>query len=150
MRSPIVDLIKDRVRKAMDDVLSSTTDGRTRRARVTVVRTVRRGARAGGTDTTLVRVYRLLEDLKTLVGDADRVVSEAKALFPKKAKRKPKASAKRRGGKKASAPGGRRKKRGRRSAEGATARVARGGRRRAAPAVERTTVDAETPVRRVG
>jgi hypothetical protein len=157
MPSPIVDVIKNRVRQAVNEVLTNAADGRTRPARVTVVRTVRRGRSQGGGETAFVKAYRLLEDLKVLVGDLDRVVLEAKSFFPAKrsksstskgskgskgakSKRSSKKSASGRG-RSAAAGESRGGKRRRRTSSG------RGG-RRPTSVVERTTLDAETPVRR--
>ena len=119
--------IKTRLREAVEDVLRGETRA-ARPARVTVVRT-ERSAKKGAAAPPLTRVYRLLDELKTLVGDVDRLVAEAKTLLP--AKKRP-ASRK---GKGAAA-----KRRRPRSSKKKTARAKRA--KRAAPTVrtQRTTI----------
>jgi hypothetical protein len=91
MPNTTFDTIKTRLRQAVDDILRGETRA-ARPARVTVVRT-ERSAKKGAAAPTITRVYRLLDELKTLVGDLDRVVAEARTFLPKKkrATRAPKA-----------------------------------------------------------
>jgi hypothetical protein len=132
------DTIKARVRDAIGEVLRGDVAG-ARPARVTVTRTVRRGAATTGV-ATLGKLYRLLDDVKVLIGDLDRVVGEAKGFFPTKRKKsKSAARARRSGAKKRAAPAGRK-------AQPAPARRRRPA-ARPALRTERTTITTEGPVR---
>jgi len=95
------DTIKSRLRQTVDEILRGEARA-ARPARVTVVRT-ERSAKKGAAAPAITRVYRLLDELKTLVGDLDRVVVEARTFLPKKKRatrapktRKGRAGAKRR------------------------------------------------------
>jgi hypothetical protein len=133
--------IKARVRDVIDELREP---GNERRGRVTVRTTRTSNAKAGKGLDALGRAYRLLDELKTLVGDLDRVAGEVKGFLPAK-KRAPSAR-KRASSAKKRAP------KGRRSPRGSLVKARSAGRRRGRRTsgsirTERTTILSESPRR---